>query len=87
LPLFLRILYKEKNPEVSIDDADIGFSTCLPPAHEERYFFSLANEAIGDIILEQGKEMSNKIIDGRFLSGRDRHFFFQIEEVGIILVY
>jgi hypothetical protein len=81
------LLHQEKDPQVSINHTDIGFGMCLPPAHEKRYVFSLANEAISDIVPEQGEDMGSKIINGRFLPRWNRHRLFQIEEeVSIILV-
>ena len=81
------LLHKEKDPEVLIDHADISFNMRLSPTHEERYVFSLANEAISDIVPEQGEEMGGKIINGRFLPRWNRHRLFQVEEeVSIILV-
>jgi hypothetical protein len=45
----------------------------LPPAHEEWYIFSLANEAIGGIVPEQSEEMGGKIINGGFLPRWNRY--------------
>jgi hypothetical protein len=81
------LLHQEKDPKVSINNTDVGFDMRLPPAHEKRYVFSLENEAIGDIVSEQGEQMGGKIMNGRFLPRWNCHRLLQIEEeVSIILV-
>lgn len=66
----LRLHALQKDPEVPVDYADIGLSVQVCPANEEGNGFSLTNGTIvGRVVLERGKEMGGKVINGRFFPG------------------
>jgi len=74
------LLHEEKDSELPVNHADIGFSVRVRPANEEGDVFSLTDVAIIRIVLEDGKEIGGKIINGRFFPRGNRHDLVQIEE-------